>query len=88
MRDIWPISVMFSIIFGVVPPIYYSISVLPAPVEYFAYIVPTTWAAILLKGIVIHDFAGVALPALVFLVEMFCVLGFTSQFSDWRHNRS
>ncbi len=88
MRDIWPISVMFSIIFGVVPPIYYSISVLPAPVQYFAYIVPTTWAAILLKGIVIHDFAGVALPALVFLVEMFCVLGFTSQFSDWRHNRS
>ncbi len=88
MRDIWPISVMFSIIFGVVPPIYYSISALPGPVQYFAYIVPTTWAAILLKGIVIHNFAGVAIPALVFVVEMFCVLAFTSRFSDWRLNRT
>lgn len=88
MRDIWPISVMFSIIFGVVPPIYYSISALPAALQPVAYIVPTTWAAILLKGIVIQNFAGVAIPALVFVVEMLCVLAFTSRFSDWRLNRS
>lgn len=88
MRDIWPISVMFSIIFGVVPPIYYSITTLPVAMQYIAYIVPTTWAAILLKGIVIQDFAGVALPALVFVLEMFGVLAFTSRFSDWRLNRS
>lgn len=88
MRDIWPISVMFSIIFGVVPPIYYSISALPGPLQYVAYIVPTTWAAILLKGIVLDGFSGTAIPALVFTIEMFGVLAFTSKFSDWRRNRS
>lgn len=88
MRDIWPISVMFSIIFGVVPPIYYSVSVLPGPMRYVAYIVPTTWAAILLKGIVLQEFAGMALPALVFVLEMMGVLAFTGKFSDWRLNRS
>lgn len=88
MRDIWPISVMFSIIFGVVPPIYYSISSLPGPVQYVAYIVPTTWAAILLKGIVLNGFAGTAVAALVFVLEMLGVLAFTNRFSDWRRNRS
>lgn len=88
MRDIWPISVMFSIIFGVVPPIYYSISVLPGAMRYVAYIVPTTWAAILLKGIVLQNFAGVAIPAFIYVAEMLGVLAFTSRFSDWRLNRS
>ena len=88
MRDIWPISVMFSIIFGVVPPIYYSISVLPTAVQYLAYLVPTTWAAILLKGIVLDGFAGIAIPALIYIAEMIGVLAFTSKFSDWRLNRS
>ena len=88
MRDIWPISVMFSIIFGVVPPIYYSVSTLPVPMQYVAYVVPTTWAAILLKGIVLQGFAGMAVPAVVFVLEMFGVLAFTSKFSDWRLNRS
>lgn len=88
MRDIWPISVMFSIIFGVVPPIYYSISVLPVYMQYIAYLVPTTWAAILLKGIVLSDFSGIALPALVYVIEMIGVLAFTRKFSDWRLNRS
>ncbi len=88
MRDIWPISVMFSIIFGVVPPIYYSISVLPAAIQDVAYLVPTTWAAILLKGIITQNFAGMAIPALVFFLEMIGVMAFTAKFSDWRLNRS
>lgn len=88
MRDIWPISVMFSIIFGVVPPIYYSINALPATIQYVAYIVPTTWAAILLKGIILNNFAGTEVPAIVFVIEMLGVLAFTSKFSDWRRNRS
>lgn len=88
MRDIWPISVMFSIIFGVVPPIYYSISALPGPLQYVAYAVPTTWAAILLKGLVLNGFSGLAIPAMVYIIEMFGVLAFTSRFSDWRLNRS
>lgn len=88
MRDIWPISVMFSIIFGVVPPIYYSISALPGPLQYVAYIVPTTWAAILMKGVILSGFAGIAVPALVYVLEMIGVLLFTRKFSDWRLNRS
>lgn len=88
MRDIWPISVMFSIIFGVVPPIYYSINALPLALQYVAYIVPTTWAAILLKGIVLHNFAGIAVPALIYVLEMIGISAFTWRFSDWRNSRS
>ncbi len=88
MRDIWPISVMFSIIFGVIPPIYYPISILPPEIQYIAYMVPTTWAALILKGIIYTGFSSVALPSVVFVLEMTGVLAFTYRFSDWKNNRT
>lgn len=87
MRDIWPISVMFSIIFGVVPPIYYSVSVLPAALQYVSYMVPTTWAAIIMKDAIAMNFSGAAIPLLIFLAEMLGVLAFTYKFSSWKRSR-
>ncbi|MCL4336620.1 MAG: ABC transporter permease [Candidatus Thermoplasmatota archaeon] len=88
MRDIWPISVMFSIIFGVIPPIYYPISILPQEVQYVAYMVPTTWAALILKGIIYTGFSSIVFPSVVFVLEMIGVLAFTYRFSDWKNNRT
>ena len=88
MRDIWPISVMFSIIFGVIPPIYYPISILPPEVQYVAYMVPTTWAALILKGIIYTGFSSIVFPSVVFVLEMLGVLAFTYRFSDWKNNRT
>ncbi|MCL6089983.1 MAG: ABC transporter permease [Candidatus Thermoplasmatota archaeon] len=88
MRDIWPISVMFSIIFGVIPPIYYPISILPQEVQYVAYMVPTTWAALILKGIIYTGFSSIVFPSVVFVLEMIGVLAFTYKFSDWKNNRT
>lgn len=87
MRDIWPISVMFSILFGVVPPIYYSISSLPVALQYVAYIVPTTWAAILMKGAVSGSFSSIALPALLYVVEMIGIIIVTARVASWKRNR-
>ena len=88
MRDIWPISVMFSIIFGVIPPIYYPISILPQEVQYVAYMVPTTWAALILKGIIYTGFSSIVFPSVVFVLEIIGVLAFTYRFSDWKNNRT
>lgn len=87
MRDIWPISVMFSILFGVVPPIYYSITALPVALQYVAYIVPTTWAAILMKGAVSGELHGILYPGIIYLIEMIGVVLVTSRIASWKRNR-
>lgn len=87
MRDIWPISVMFSILFGVVPPIYYSVTSLPQVLQYVAYIVPTTWAAILMKGAVFGEIHGIVVPAMIYFVEMVGVVIVTSRIASWKRNR-
>lgn len=87
MRDIWPISVMFSILFGVVPPIYYPVSALPQILQYVAYIVPTTWAAILMKGAIAGEFHSILVPALIYVVEMIGVILVTSKLANWKRNR-
>lgn len=88
MRDIWPISVMFSIIFGVVPPIYYSVTVLPTYLQYVAYIVPTTFGAEIMKGAISMNFSSIALPLAIYIVEMLGVLAFTYKFSSWKRSRT
>lgn len=87
MRDIWPISVMFSILFGVVPPIYYSVTSLPQVLQYVAYIVPTTWAAIIMKGAVLGNIHSILIPALIYLIEMIGVVFVTSRIASWKKNR-
>ncbi len=87
MRDIWPISVMFSILFGVVPPIYYSIYSLPLALQYVAYVVPTSWAALLMKGAIAGNFSGIAIYALIYFVEMVGVIFVTSRLANWKKNR-
>lgn len=87
MRDIWPISVMFSILFGVVPPIYYSVSSLPVPLQYVAYIVPTTWAAEIMKGAVAGNFAPIHIASLVYTIEMIGVILVTWKVASWKRNR-
>lgn len=87
MRDIWPISVMFSILFGVVPPIYYSITSLPVALQYVAYLVPTSWAAIIMKGTIAGDLQGILIPALIYLAEMIGVILVTSKVANWKRNR-
>jgi len=87
MTDIWPISVMFSILFGVVPPIYYPITSLPLFLQYVAYLVPTSWAAILMKGAIAGDFHSILIPGIIYTAEMIGVILVTAKLANWKRNR-
>ena len=84
MREIWPISVIFGIVFAVIPPIYYSLGSIPAPFQYFAYLVPTTFAALIIKDAVANSLGSIPLPLIVYFVETVLMVIFATRISDWR----
>ncbi|MGA7923028.1 MAG: ABC transporter permease [Thermoplasmata archaeon] len=45
LREIWPIATLVFSLLSVVPPIFYPISVLPAPVQWVAFLAPSTFAS-------------------------------------------
>lgn len=49
LRHIWALSSLLSVLISMLPPVYYSISLLPEWAQIIAYIVPTTHAALLAK---------------------------------------
>ncbi len=84
MREIWPISVIFGIVFAVLPPIYYSVYSIPIPVRYLAYIIPTTFAALIIKDAVAGAFFSVLIPLLIYVAETLAMIFFATRISDWR----
>ncbi|MCL4329495.1 MAG: ABC transporter permease [Candidatus Thermoplasmatota archaeon] len=84
MREIWPISVIFGIVFAVLPPIYYSIYSIPVPVRYIAYLVPTTFAALIIKGAVAGSLVSVVIPMAIYALETLGMIFFATRVSDWR----
>jgi ABC-2 type transport system permease protein len=45
MKTIWPYSSLLTNLFGIVPPVFYSLSAIPAAFQSYAVIVPTSGAA-------------------------------------------
>ena len=88
MKDIWPVSVIFSILFAVIPPIYYSVESLPLPYRYVAYAVPTTFSALIIKNSVSLNLAGALIYFAIFATEAAAVIIITYLFADWRTGRS
>lgn len=49
LRHIWALSSLLSVLISMLPPVYYSIELLPRWAQMISYIVPTTHAALLAK---------------------------------------
>lgn len=52
LRHIWALSSLLSVLISMLPPVYYSIELLPEWAQMLSYIVPTTHAALLAKDAV------------------------------------
>ncbi|MEM3397441.1 MAG: ABC transporter permease [Nitrososphaerota archaeon] len=49
LRHIWALSSLLSVLISMLPPVYYSIELLPGWAQMLSYLVPTTHAALLAK---------------------------------------
>lgn len=54
IKNAWPISALLSIVLSFAPPIFYPISIIPEPARALVYLLPTTYA-----GLLLHDAIGV-----------------------------
>lgn len=52
LRHVWALSSLLSVLISMLPPVYYSIELLPSWAQKISYIVPTTHAALLAKSAV------------------------------------
>jgi ABC-2 type transport system permease protein len=57
-KNVEQMAAFMQIVLGVLPPVFYSIEILPLPLQYVAYALPTTHASLVLQ----HA-AGIATPA-------------------------
>jgi ABC-2 type transport system permease protein len=72
MKTIWPYSSLLTNLFGIVPPVFYSLSAIPGAFRPLALIVPTSGAANLVDmvaGLEPMDLGLAVLAALALLVE-------------------
>jgi len=86
-REIWPIaSVTFNSI-SIIPPVFYPISVIPSAFRWIAYVVPTTYSALLgdaavgLRG---SSSSMIPLYALSLVISTAIFVGVAALFTRWR----
>jgi ABC-2 type transport system permease protein len=93
LREIWPIGMLVFTSLSVLPPVFYSLEAVPAPIRWAAYLAPSTFAsqlAVSAAGLPVTSVPGAPflssvsgeLLGLVLLTVLF--IGIAMQFARWR----
>lgn len=88
LRNGWQSGLLLSVIVGILPPVFYPAEILPHDVLYVAYAIPTTNAALLIRGAM---GSTPSLPhwtpltgGLLILASLALALAVTSRVARWR----
>lgn len=76
LRTVNDTIVALMIVLGMLPPVYYSVQVLPAGLQYLAYTIPTTHASLILQHMMGLPVPGGWSPGLSFAVMAAYMAGF------------
>lgn len=76
LRTVNDTIVALMIVLGMLPPVYYSIQVLPAELQYLAYVIPTTHASLILQHVMSLPTPHGWFPAFSFVVMVGYLAGF------------